>query len=569
MIVDAYVINGKENMRKLTTEGFIKKAREVHGDEYDYSKVEYINSHSKVCIICKEHGEFWQTPNTHLQGSGCKMCYGYMQLTLEEWIKRANLVHNNKYTYNKTKCPSKNTEKVIITCPIHGDFTQRASGHLQGNGCPKCGKASMREKQKMPLTTFIERCNEIHKNFYDYSKVEYDSVLDKIKIVCPIHGVFEQTASAHMRGQGCPICGRKKLYDKIRLSNEEFIKKAKSIHGNTYDYSLVNYIDYDTHVKIICPIHGVFEQTPDSHLQGKGCLKCSHSMSKAEDEIVAFIKSKNPNIKIEQRVRNIISPYEIDILLPDLNIAIEYNGILWHSTKFNKNKKRHINKLNKCNEKGIKLIQIFEDEWLNKKEIVYNKISHLCHLENKTKVYARKCVVKEIDKITSNFFLEKNHIQGYCASSICLGCFSENNLIGVMSFKIIKENEWELVRFATDIKYTCCGIGGKMFNFFKTKYKPSKVKSFADRRWTINEKENVYTKMGFTLSSINAPDYRYYKPNINERIHKFNFRKKILLKKYGNIVNDKMTESEMAATIGYFKVYDCGLLKYVWENLEN
>ena len=170
--------------------------------------------------------------------------------------------------------------------------------------------------------------------------------------------------------------------------------------------------------------------------------------------------------------------------------------------------------------------------------------------------------MKIIDKKVSNEFLEKNHIQGKTNSTIAYGSFYGNILVGVMSFKKNdSDNRWELVRFATDNNFVCCGVGGKLFKKFLEDIQPKEVKSFADRRWTVDIENNLYTKIGFQLDKILKPDYKYVFNN--KRIHKFNFRKKILHRKYGFDLS--MTEKEMTEKINAHRIYDCGLLKYVWE----
>jgi hypothetical protein len=179
-------------------------------------------------------------------------------------------------------------------------------------------------------------------------------------------------------------------------------------------------------------------------------------------------------------------------------------------------------------------------------------------------VYARKCTIKEIYRNDADTFLFENHIQGPSNSSIFLGAYDGDTLIGVMTFKKeSKENCWELTRFATLKDVVCCGVAGKLFSYFVRNYNPSEVKSFADRRWTLDKDTNVYTKLGFKLDKVLKPDYRYFKHSDGIiRQHKFGFRKQMLHKKYGLPLT--MTESEMTKKLGYSKVYDCGLLKYVW-----
>lgn len=199
--------------KKLTKEEFIKKANEKHNGKYDYYKVGYVNSATKVCIICPkpEHGEFWQTPNSHLRGCGCPKCKG-----------------------DKTR------ERCISTKEI-----------------------------------FIEKACKKHDNKYDYSKVYYVNNITKVCIICPEHGEFEQTPKTHLKGCGCQKCGHNATSKSKRSTKKDFIKKAREVHGDKYYYSKVDYVNNRTKVCIICPEHDEFWQTPDTHARGIGCPKCS------------------------------------------------------------------------------------------------------------------------------------------------------------------------------------------------------------------------------------------------------------------------------------------------------
>ena len=256
--------------------------------------------------------------------------------------------------------------------------------------------------------------------------------------------------------------------------------------------------------------------------------------SKSELEIKDFIESGGLESKND---RHILNGKEIDIYIPQKRIGIEYNGNKWHTEWFGKKDKHyHLSKLEECKENGVDLITIFEDEYELHKEIVLSKIAHILNIKNvnKPKIYARKCVVKEIYAFIAEEFLNKNHIQGFVKSTLFLGCFYDDKLVGVMSFSNQRNNNWELTRFASDNNYICCGVGGKLFKYFITHYDFNEIKSFADRRWTINEKDNVYTKLGFDFVEFTKPNYTYYNSSIDrfKRFHKFNFRKNRLLKKY-------------------------------------
>ena len=282
-----------------------------------------------------------------------------------------------------------------------------------------------------------------------------------------------------------------------------------------------------------------------------------------EKEIEDFL-IKN-GIKFKKHDRSILNGLELDFLIGD--IGIEFNGNKYHTEFFGKKDKHyHLNKTELCNLNNIKLIQIFEDEYKYHKDIVYSKLSHTLNLDSKSlRIAGRKCTISEINKTTAYNFLEKYHIQGFTSSSLYLGAFYNNELIAVMSFLNEHALKWNLTRFATNYNYVCQGVGGKLFSYFIKNYNPEEVKSFADRRWTINPDNNLYTKLGFKLEKTLKPDYRYYNEHIDKYIrwHKFGFRKHILSKKYGFPIT--MTESEMAKELGYDRIWDCGLFKYVWK----
>ena len=202
--------------KRLTTKEFINKAIEVHGGKYDYSKVEYVTMKEKVTIVCPYHGIFLQLPSSHLKGHGCPICAKNKELTTEEFIKRAKLIHGNKYDYSKVEYKDIKT-KVCIICPKHGEFWQRPSSHLDGQGCPICKGENIRAKKIKGKERFIDESICVHGNKYDYSKVEYVNSSTKVCIICPIHGEFWQTPMKHLNGHGCQRCNSSKLEEEMRI----------------------------------------------------------------------------------------------------------------------------------------------------------------------------------------------------------------------------------------------------------------------------------------------------------------------------------------------------------------
>ena len=546
---------------------FIEKAIKRHGNKYDYSKVEYINSNTKVCIICPEHGEFWQTPQAHVRGNCCPKCALENRTlntrsSVEEFIEKAREIHGDEYDYSKVNYINART-KVCIVCSKHGEFWQMPSVHLGGQGCPKCAGRGMDK------FLFIEKAKSLHRNKFDYSKVEYINSNTKVCIICPEHGEFWQTPAKHLYGQGCPKCGKVSMTEKLTVKYDEYIKRVKKIHGEKYDYSSIKKFEtLHSKINIICPKHGNFTQFAYDHLAGHGCPSCAMLESNAEREIYDFICNIVGSENVVKKDRIILEGREIDILIPSLNIGFEYNGLRWHSEEFGKDSTYHLSKTIKCIDKGIKLVQIFEDEYLRHKDVVLGKIRHILgKTNNKHKIFGRKCLVTETNCTVAEEFLSKYHVQGYSKSTVCLCAYYENNIVAVMTFKRENKNsnKWELTRFASDYNYVCCGVGGKLFKHFIKEHNPIEVKSFADRRWTINEGDNLYTKLGFNLDGVLKPDYRYINTHKSvERIHKFNFRKQNLNRKYGFPLT--MTESEMAKELDYVKIWDCGLYRYIWKN---
>ena len=312
-------------VKKLTTEEFIERSKAVHGYQYDYSNVSYKRNSKKVTIFCHLHGEFQQTPYHHFKGEGCPKCSGNVKLTTEEFIERARAVHGDKYDYSKVNYVNNKT-KVVITCPEHSDFHKSPYDHFKKTnpqGCPICGIRKRGIDQRLSIDEFVERANKGHNDKYDYSKVIYVNTYTKVTIICPEHGEFEQSPHNHLPPglNGCGICNRKKRDDSMRLSQEEFIIRANEAHSNKYDYSAVVYESFHKLVTIICPEHGPFPQSPSSHLNSTSPRGCPRCYNKSEGRIAKYLLKQH----IIHR-RFYIENKEFDFYLPDFNLLIERDG---------------------------------------------------------------------------------------------------------------------------------------------------------------------------------------------------------------------------------------------------
>lgn len=309
----------------------------VHGNKYDYSRVEYVNSQTKVKIVCPQHGEFEQQPNNHLMGKECKKC-SYVNASIRSlsntsnFIKKATQIHSNIYCYKNVDYVNNKTHVKII-CNTHGEFEQTPAEHLSGCGCQICGKNKQIKKQTKSEEQFIIEANNKHNNKYDYSKVKYINTHTHVKIICSSHGEFEQVPSSHLSGAGCPECATTKCALDKTLTTNDFIEKATTIHGGEYNYSKVDYIGRFKKVVIICKIHGEFEQNASEHLSGCGCKKCGFtkiSMSKTytNNEYIQKIKEIHQNIYDYTKTEYNGIYNEINVLCKDhgiFNIIASYH----------------------------------------------------------------------------------------------------------------------------------------------------------------------------------------------------------------------------------------------------
>lgn len=407
-------------------ENFILKSNIIFNNIYNYSKVHYINNKTPVEIICNKHYSFYQLPMNHLKGYGCPTC----GLT-NNFINKANKVFNNKYNYENINYKDEHTD-VKILCLEHGYFSVTPYSHLKGSGCPTCKK--LQKNQKL-LSNFLEKAKRVHNNKYQYNNIINEYVNNKsiISITCSTHGIFYQQALQHTRGSGCPQC-----YGNIKLSTTEFIKKAKLVHGNRYIYKNVIYKNALTPVSIKCKLHGYFNQSPASHLNGAGCLKCaSIKMHNIQ------IKDINEFIKDANKVHSGIYDYSRVIYKGNktkVEIVCNKHGPFWQ-TPIN-----HISGKNGCpicrSSKGEKYISKF---------LIKNNIKYIAQ-----KKFENLVDIKQLSFDfyipNKNLLIEYNGIQHYQAI---------DHFGGIQQLKIQRHHDWLKRKYARDnnielliIKYT-------------------------------------------------------------------------------------------------------------------
>lgn len=573
--------------KKISSEEFITRSNNIHNNKYDYSKVEYVNNKTKVCIICPEHGEFWQPPKNHLLGQGCPICG-------EEIARKCKKNDYQKFIDRFIK-----TFGDIAEFPYINDEYENRNSTIT-YVCKKCGKAHKKVASYIFANKTICECYRVkeprqnivfeHKPIISSRLISADVIESRIKELYPTiemigkndykntstkvlfrctscNNEFYRKPNTFLYSKlktPCPICTKKQLHKEKTKTNEDFINDIAKIYGEGKYTLLSDYISSDCKVKLKCNECGrIFEKEANSFLQHNGCPYHNCNSSYKEKELFSFIKSMcNDAINNDRKT---LDGYELDVLVPSKQIAFEFDGIFWHNEN-NKTNDYHLNKTIICNNKGVRLIHIFEDEWINKKNIWKSMIANILGF-TKNKIYGRACTIDTVDSNTAVKFLNDNHIQGWCPSNIKLGLYYKGELVSLMTFGKSRhfigsgKYEWELLRFCNKLDTTVIGGASKLFSYFLRNYKPTSIVSYSDRRWSEGD---MYNKLGFTFSHYSKPNYFYVIDNV--RKNRFNFRKKILVEKYNCPM--EMSERDFCKEKKWYRIYDCGTSVHIWKNME-
>jgi hypothetical protein len=324
--------------KRLSQKEFMNRAIAIHGERYDLSGAIYRTQYDHVKVRCREHGWFPIAPLNLWKGGGCPICARAergiaRRLTTDEFALRAREIHDNKYKYKNTKYSTARA-KVLVTCPLHGDFSVLPNNHLKGAGCPICSKdrhvVLMNEGARYSQKEMIAKFHKVHGNVYNYSRVSYVRGMDPVEIICPEHGVFNQIAFHHLAGKGCPLCGVKARSDANRLSQVEVIQRFAKLHGKRFDYSKFKYREFVSKSLIGCRErgHGFFEMNAQAHLEGKGCPACSQSLGERiidewlrESDIMFVREFLIPSTGSRKKGR-----LRFDFCIPQCQLLIEYDG---------------------------------------------------------------------------------------------------------------------------------------------------------------------------------------------------------------------------------------------------
>lgn len=539
-----------------------RKLYEKHDpDLYDYSITIFVDKYTPIQYICKIHGIVEQPYKNHLK-IGCPYCRGWHgksnKKVSEEEFKERN--KGRKYDYDKVVFTQNIHDLVIIGCPDHGDFPQRAYAHLYGAECPKCANEQRGESNRKKTDEFITELPHNYLDLYDYTHTIYKNRKTKIIYFCKICQRFvDQNPVLHVRA-GCQYCNGR---GESKHNFETFSIKGHKRHKNFYIYDKVSFNTIQDKVIIVCPKHGDFEQQASAHINnGAGCPKCAleNNVSYKQKEIQDFIEEYY-NGEILSNYRG-FDHKETDIYMPKLKIGIEYHSHYYHRHQVLEDVYYHKNKADIAQKYGFKLFQIFEKDWANKKDIVKSRILNALGLSNR--IYARKCKIVSITHSLKKDFLNQHHIQGNdSTSTVYYGLTYENELVACMTFgapRYNKKYKWELVRFCSKKNTTILGGAGRLLSHFKNKHEGSII-SYADRCWSNGD---LYNQLGFKLLKINDPGYFYFHVANKKILSRLKCRKhnlRIFLPKY----DDDLSQEDLMTLNGYDKIYDAGSLRYVIE----
>lgn len=558
--------------KTFTHDDFIKRLKKRGYDtDLFYYIVPYKDAHADMMIHCNTcHKNFYATPNNFQRNHSCPHCNNIYNKIMGDFIsyakERIKSVHGDRYEIDWSTFVD-GSSKITAHCKDHGIFKISLSQLYNGQKCAKCGREQANKSSSISLKEAKQRKKEKHGDTLEVLNWdEYKNTKSRLFIKCKKHNfVFDKTASDFFQGKGCPKCGRESAARKIRMNNNEFLEKANVVHNYKYTYPEKIKGSNKSSVKIICSKHGPFLQRINDHLNGAGCSSCSRLSTKAVEEIK--IELDKYNIYYLENDKTVLGGPELDLYFPEHNFAIEYNGLYFHNEGHNhntvgKDKKYHLAKTDGCNEKGIELFHVFEDEYQNNSEVIIKRILHKLGINDSKTIGARKTKIKEINSKTASKFLNKWHLQGSDTAGVRYGAYHKEELVGVMTF-YVKKQEAKLNRFATDLNYKIPGLASKMLKHFIKNNNVNKIITFADRRYTNFITSSVYSKIGFNFVHYTKPSYFYYKSNQGLiRHNRQKFMKHKILQQYPEYQDKNMTEKEMMIDLGYDRIWDCGHMKF-------
>jgi len=552
--------------------------RTIHGLEPSLYYTKYIHQPEIVkCLFCEKPTKFLNLQRGFSRTCGSRSCASKL-INQEHKEKQIEGCKQRNKEWKTTLIDGKTKQQLII------EKGKEKRKEKQEETSIKISK-SLKTKDENGLTNsqkfFLKKYNVTNPMYLD-------STINKLK------DTFRKEHNCGWITQSPLIKEkiRKTLIDRFGVDNYAKTQMHKDIVVIRYRDEVLKRIEKYFEENNLILLSDASHYGNEKTLLKYQCKKCNNIYEKCWNDIQSWWSCRvcNPNISTSS-YENTISEFltsnniqhyrrhrflskegkiiEVDFLIPEKKLAVEFDGLYWHSNKHQLNDNYHLQKTEICSEQGIRLIHIFEDELVEKKQIVFSRLSYYLGLI-KNRISARDCKIITLESSIKDKFLKENHIQSNDISSINLGLIYDNDIVSVMTFSRgniskgskPKEGIWELSRFCSKINYIVVGGVTKLFSYFIKNYPWQIIFTYSDRRWNTGK---VYETLGFKLDSIIRPNYWYIDLRKSlKRYHRFKFRKSEL-KIFSNY-RDDLTEKQIMELEGYFWIYDCGNLKYIMKN---
>lgn len=487
--------------------------------------------------------------------------------TLQEFIDQSKEIHGDKYDYSMVVYKNDST-KVDLICNTHGVFSIRPGAHLkQQQGCKQCGYETLSKNNSMSHETFMERIEEMYGDKYEILS-PYQGAHEYIDVRCKVHdSIYQVKPYLILSGRECRQCGLEKRSKKVvENSSDAFIDACLAVHGHTYDLSAIEYKGSKEPIRVICYEHGDFYPTPNNFVDKKsGCPKCANNgTSVIESRLISALETYVNPSSITHRHKiykgdDLREYKEIDVLVG--NVAVEINGVYWHSDKF---KESHSDVHDIIVKNGYKPFIVTDMELEYNFNLCLSMILNRMGLHHE-RIYARKCELRELNTSETNLFIQANHLQGSTKTYYkSYGLIHNENIVSLMTFgkpRFSKKADWELLRFCSKKHVNVVGGASRLLAAFR-KENIGSIISYANRRWSTGD---LYDKMGFKHVDTSPPSYDWWHPN-GRKVSRYQSMKHKLSKVIGEHRFDaNLTEVENMRSAGYFRVFDAGNEVYMLE----
>lgn len=517
-----------------------------------------------TCKLHPEEGQLIQRQDSHLRGQNpCPACARKAREnrdrdSFETVVEKCRAVHGTMYDYSKIGTPPGKPTTITAKCPKGHVFTSTVSNHLfRRSGCPGCTIPRHTLQTASLAARKVHGSRYIYTGFHPHNK----SQRARISFICPEHGAQTQPLSTHLKGAGCPLCGRARAAQANRAGKEDAL--AKLARSNSSLRLLEETYAYGTaKASFICPQGHVTQKLPALLEYNPGCLMCSTKISQANKDIQALLPGSELEGPLAPRLN-------VDVLLNSARLVVEHHGLIWHSDFYQKSPSYHKDRMLKIQELGYRYLQIFSDEWSLRKGACISIILRAANLDPSSTVGARKTIPCQVSIEEAAAFLEAHHIQGAprdCSRAFGLRYQGQLRAVatltrGASSRMPLPERSFELSRFATAGRLP--GGFSKLLEYAVVHSGVTALRTISDNRLFTGE---VYRRWGFQRVSEIPVDYTYIdvaRPG-KPRMHKANFQKARLATLFPG-ADLSLPEQVLTRQLGLYRVYDAGKVLWTWQ----